>query len=77
MGVATYWKVPFDGLDEATIYHLGVAPAHRGAGIGRLLLRRATRILVSHGIWQLCAYARIPVVELAGAEVRPARLPPG
>jgi GNAT superfamily N-acetyltransferase len=42
-----------NGLDEATIYHLGVAPTHRGAGIGRLLLRRATRILVSHGIWRI------------------------
>lgn len=42
-----------DGLDEATIYHMGVAPAHRGAGIGRLLLRRATRVLVSHGVWRI------------------------
>jgi GNAT superfamily N-acetyltransferase len=41
------------GLDEATIYHMGVAPAHRGAGIGRLLLRRATRELVSHGVWRI------------------------
>jgi ribosomal protein S18 acetylase RimI-like enzyme len=41
------------GLDEATIYHIGVAPAHRGAGIGRLLLRRATRVLVSHGVWRI------------------------
>jgi GNAT superfamily N-acetyltransferase len=32
-----------DGLDEATIYHMGVAPAHRGTGIGQLLLRHATR----------------------------------
>ncbi len=42
-----------DGLDEATIYHMGVAPAHRGSGIGRLLLRRATRVLVSHGVWRI------------------------
>jgi GNAT superfamily N-acetyltransferase len=42
-----------DGLDEATIYHMGVLPAHRGAGIGRLLLRRATRVLVSHGVWRI------------------------
>lgn len=40
-------------LDEATIYHMGVAPAHRGAGIGRLLLRCATRLLVSHGVWRI------------------------
>ena len=42
-----------NGLDEATIYHMGVAPAHRGAGIGRLLLRRATRLLVDHGVWRI------------------------
>ncbi len=42
-----------DGLDEATIYHIGVSLAHRGAGMGRLLLRRATRLLVAHGVWRI------------------------
>lgn len=42
-----------DGLDEATIYHIGVAPAHRGSGIGRVLLRHATRLLVEHGVWRI------------------------
>lgn len=42
-----------DGLDEATIYHIGVVPEHRGSGLGRLLLRRATRILVDHGVWRI------------------------
>lgn len=42
-----------DGLDEATIYHLGTAGAHRGRGIGRLLLRRATQVLVAHGVWRI------------------------
>lgn len=42
-----------DGLDEATIYHIGVSPLHRGAGIGRLLLRRATRLLATHGVWRI------------------------
>jgi ribosomal protein S18 acetylase RimI-like enzyme len=42
-----------DGVDEATIYHMGVAPPYRGVGIGRLLLRRATRILVRHGVWRI------------------------
>jgi ribosomal protein S18 acetylase RimI-like enzyme len=42
-----------EGLDEATIYHIGVSPSHRGAGIGRLLLRRATRLLVAHGVWRI------------------------
>lgn len=42
-----------EGLDDATIYHMGVLPAHRGSGIGRLLLRRATRLLVTHGVWRI------------------------
>jgi GNAT superfamily N-acetyltransferase len=42
-----------EGLDEATIYHMGVSPAHRGKGLGRLLLRRATRVLVEHGVWRI------------------------
>jgi ribosomal protein S18 acetylase RimI-like enzyme len=42
-----------EGLDEATIYHMGVVPAHRGSGIGRLLLRHATRLLVDHGVWRI------------------------
>ncbi|MBB2894252.1 GNAT family N-acetyltransferase [Flexivirga oryzae] len=47
-----------DGLDEATIYHMGVAPAYRSQGIGRLLLRHATQALVNHGIWR--AYCDTP-----------------
>jgi GNAT superfamily N-acetyltransferase len=42
-----------DGLDEATIYHMGVSPAHRGTGIGRLLLRHATWLLLTHGVWRI------------------------
>lgn len=42
-----------NGLDEATIYHMGVAAESRGLGIGRLLLRRATRVLVDHGVWRV------------------------
>jgi GNAT superfamily N-acetyltransferase len=50
--------VTYDGcargdLDEATIYHMGVAPPYRGQGFGRLLLRRATRVLVNHGVWRI------------------------
>lgn len=42
-----------DGLDEATIYHMGTGSSWRGRGIGRLLLRRATRVLVAHGVWRI------------------------
>ena len=67
-----------DGLDEATIYHMGVAPAHRGAGIGRLLLRRATRVLVSHGVWRIfcdTAATNEPMIHLFEQEGW-TRLPP-
>ena len=42
-----------DGLDEGTIYHIVVAPEHRGRGLGRLLLGRATDTLLAHGVWQI------------------------
>jgi GNAT superfamily N-acetyltransferase len=38
----TYDNCARDGLDEATIFHMGVLPEHRGRGLGRLLLRQAT-----------------------------------
>jgi GNAT superfamily N-acetyltransferase len=49
----TYDGCSRNGLDEATIYHMGVDPARRRNGIGRLLLRRATRLLVNHGVWRI------------------------
>ena len=42
-----------DGLDEATIYHMGVTPSCRGRGFARLLVRKATEILVDHGVWRI------------------------
>jgi GNAT superfamily N-acetyltransferase len=49
----TYDGCARDGLDEATIFHMGVLPHHRGRGLGGALLRRATRTLVSHGVWRI------------------------
>ena len=43
------------GLDEGTIYHIGVIPEHRGKGLGALLLARGTNALLSHGVWQISA----------------------
>lgn len=40
-------------LDEGTIYHIAVVPEHRGHGLGRLLLGRATDALLAHGVWQI------------------------
>jgi GNAT superfamily N-acetyltransferase len=44
-----------NGLDEGTIYHVGVAPHLRGKGLGALLLARGTDALLRHGVWQISA----------------------
>jgi GNAT superfamily N-acetyltransferase len=44
-----------NGLDEGTIYHIGVVPEHRGKGLGALLVARGTDALLSHGVWQISA----------------------
>jgi len=43
------------GLDEGTIYHIGVVPERRGRGLGRLLLGRGTDVLLHHGVWRIMA----------------------
>lgn len=60
-----------DGLDEATIYHMGVAPAYRGRGFARLLLRKATLTLVDHGVWRIycdTAAANAPMIHVFESE---------
>jgi GNAT superfamily N-acetyltransferase len=60
-----------DGLDEATIYHMGIAPAHRGQGFARLLLRKATITLIDHGVWRIyCDTAAVnaPMIHLFESE---------
>jgi GNAT superfamily N-acetyltransferase len=42
-----------DGLDEATIYHIGVVAEQRRRGLGNLLLGRATDTLLAHGVWRI------------------------
>jgi GNAT superfamily N-acetyltransferase len=42
-----------DGLDEGTIYHMGVVPSFRGCGFARVLLQEATQTLVAHGVWRI------------------------
>lgn len=60
-----------DGLDEATIYHMGTAPMYRGRGVGRMLLRRATRVLVEHGVSRIFCdtpETNVPMIHLFEAE---------
>jgi ribosomal protein S18 acetylase RimI-like enzyme len=42
-----------DGLDEATIFHVGVLPEFRGRGLARHLLRRAMSTLLRQGVWRI------------------------
>ena len=65
-----------NGLDEATIFHMGVLPEYRGRGFGRALLRRATR--VAHGVWRIycdTAADNLPMIRLFASEGWQ-RLPP-
>ena len=67
----TYDGCSRDGLDEATIYHMGVAPAYRGRGLARLLLRNATLTLVEHGVWRIycdTAAANAPMIHVFESE---------
>lgn len=42
-----------DGLEEATIYFIGVLPQHQGSQFGTDLLLKGTRILQDVGIWRV------------------------
>ena len=42
-----------EGLDEVTLYHIGVVAEQRARGLGHLLLGRATDTLLAHGVWQI------------------------
>jgi ribosomal protein S18 acetylase RimI-like enzyme len=67
----TYDDTAQDGRDEGTIFHLGVAPEQRGQGLGRLLLRRATRTLAGHGVWRIycdTAADNAPMIRLFASE---------
>ena len=42
-----------NGLEEATIYYIGVTPNHRGKGYGIDLLYRATQTMQQVGVWRI------------------------
>jgi ribosomal protein S18 acetylase RimI-like enzyme len=73
----TYDNCGRDAWDEATIFHMGVLPGHRGRGLGRALLRQATRTLLAHGVWRIScdsAANNAPMIHLFESEqwLRPA-----
>ena len=42
-----------DGLEEGTIYYMGILPEYRGLGFANDLLIQGTRILQEIGVWQV------------------------
>jgi GNAT superfamily N-acetyltransferase len=55
------------GLDEGTLYHIGVVSEQRAGGLGHLLLGRATDTLLAHGVWQIScdtASENAPMIRL-------------
>jgi len=42
-----------DGLEEGTIYYIGVVPEYRGLGFANDLLSQGTRILQEIGVWRI------------------------
>lgn len=42
-----------NGLEEATIYYIGVLPEHRGHGFATDLLLKGTRVLQDVGVWRV------------------------
>ncbi len=68
---ATFAGASRDGLDEGTLLHIGVHPHHRGRGLGRALLRRATATLAGHGVWRIycdTAAHNAPMIRLFASE---------
>ena len=54
-----------EGLEEGTIYYLGVLPEYRGLGFANDLLAQGTRTLQEVGVWQVfcdTAVANVPMI---------------
>ncbi|MBD1851312.1 GNAT family N-acetyltransferase [Leptolyngbya sp. FACHB-711] len=55
-----------NGLEEATIYYIGVLPEYRGLGFATDLLLKGTRVLQDVGIWRVFCDAdvnNIPMIS--------------
>ncbi len=55
------------GLDEGTIYHVGVVPEQRGHALAHHLLARGTDALLDHGVWRIAvdtAIENAPMIRI-------------
>jgi ribosomal-protein-alanine N-acetyltransferase len=66
-GVIAGYAIAHVGADEGEILNLGVAPAHRGRGVGRALVEQMLAALRSHG-------ARVVYLEVRESNVVARRL---
>ena len=67
----TYDDVVRGGRRLGTIFHIGVLPAFRGHGYGRILLREATRTLMDSGAYRIFCdtdIANAPMIHLFQSE---------
>ncbi|MBV9389041.1 MAG: GNAT family N-acetyltransferase [Chroococcidiopsidaceae cyanobacterium CP_BM_ER_R8_30] len=56
-----------DGLEEGTIYDIGVLPKYRGLGYGNDLLSQGTRVLQELGVWRVfcdTAVNNVPMISI-------------
>ncbi|MBV8883582.1 MAG: GNAT family N-acetyltransferase [Chroococcidiopsidaceae cyanobacterium CP_BM_RX_35] len=56
-----------DGLEEGTIYDIGVLPEYRGLGFGNNLLSQGTRVLQELGVWRVfcdTALNNVPMISI-------------
>lgn len=56
-----------DGLEEGTIYYIGVLPEYRGFGFANDFLSKGTRILQEVGVWRVFCDTDIKNVQMISA----------
>jgi ribosomal protein S18 acetylase RimI-like enzyme len=56
-----------DGLEEGTIYYLGVLPEYRGLGLANDLLFKGTQILQEVGVWRIFCDTAMDSVRMISA----------
>lgn len=55
------------GLEEGTIYYIGVVPEYRGLGFANDLLSQGTRILQEVGVWRIFSDTAVDNVRMISA----------
>lgn len=56
-----------EGLEEGTIYEIGVVPEYRGLGFASDLLSKGTRILQEVGVWRVFCDTDVDNVRMISA----------